>query len=53
MTLKQCPCCKTLKTTKNSKRVGRQVFGAIELLYLNCKECGSTFVLKIDTKKVK
>lgn len=40
---KICTKCNKELTTKNSKLVGRNNFG----LFLNCKACNSTFLLKL------
>jgi transposase-like protein len=48
MTLKNCPGCKVLQTTKNAKKDGRNVFG----LYFTCKSCQSSFLIRVkDWKK--
>lgn len=51
MSLKVCSCCKVKLTTKNVQILGRQDFGGMEILYFNCKSCGSTMVLKAKPKK--
>ena len=43
MTLKICPCCGKLQTTKKAKFLGRQEFGQ-DMLWFNC-EFGGTFVI--------
>jgi len=46
MTLKLCPCCKTLQTTKNAKKLGRhEMMPGMPMLYFNCTKCNSTFTL--------
>lgn len=49
MTLKTCPCCKELKTTKNSKLIGKEM-GA---LWFNCCTCTSTFVIVGEKSPIK
>jgi len=49
MTLKKCPCCKEMKTTKNAKLIGREM-GA---LWFNCCTCTSTFVIVGEKSLIK
>lgn len=42
MTLKNCPCCRKLQTTKTAKFRGREM----GMLWFDCRSCLSTFVLK-------
>ncbi|RTL05213.1 hypothetical protein EKK58_08680 [Candidatus Dependentiae bacterium] len=52
MKLKTCPGCGRVKTTRNSKLIGREAIGVKEFLWFNCLEknnlgegCNSTFVI--------
>jgi hypothetical protein len=45
MTIKKCSCCHVTLTTKTVVKIGRQNFGAHDILYMNCKLCGSTVTL--------
>jgi hypothetical protein len=42
MTLKKCPCCKKIVTSKTAEKKGRDELA----LYFNCKNCQSTFILR-------
>ncbi len=42
MTLKQCPGCKKIVTSKNVEKKGRDAVA----LYFNCNFCHSTFILR-------
>lgn len=42
MTLKACPGCNTIQTTKTVEKKGRDLIA----LYFNCKGCKSTFILR-------
>lgn len=45
MTIKKCSCCHVKLTTKNVVKIGRQNLGDHDILYMNCKLCGSTVTL--------
>lgn len=40
MTLKTCPCCKIVVTSKTAEKKGRDEFA----IYFNCRACESTFI---------
>lgn len=42
MTLKKCPCCKAVQTTKNVIKIGQDEIA----LYFNCATCDSTFLVR-------
>lgn len=41
MTLKKCPCCSKIQTTKNAEKLARNEFG----IWFNCRKCRSTFLV--------
>ena len=48
MTLKPCPCCKKMQTTRSAKRIGKGFKhdeGFPRLLFFNCADCHSTFTI--------
>lgn len=54
MTIHTCTCGK-LQTTRNAKKLARTDDLGIDMLYLNCQSCGSTFcvISRKDQEKMR
>lgn len=44
---KTCPSCQRALSTRKVSKVGKEFFGEVKMLYVNCRACHSTLILAL------